>query len=424
MLSRHLRRVATTLGALRRPVRAGAALRRGEATRLRAAPRRRVATTVGIALLVAACGGSAATPTIPPVDTVATPTPAPSVTAAATAFMARQATFRGGIIPYSGSLITGGTQFRLDGRYEIAGDDWYGIRTVYDDSASPDPTSAASEKIHLGGKAWTRITGGPWIESLAEAARTDSVPRFLAALPPVADAGVEDHAGRQLHRLVLADGATVPPGVFGLDATGYTVEPISMSTWVADDGTPVDTEFHMTWTGGGVHGETKSEQTLDFDLSKLGTPVTVAAPAKPWSAIVSDRFGYTLSVPNGYVRTEAPGEDRLGAAGTTTLSVRPEPVAASVDLDAAVAAATTEIAKETGATAEAPGETGLGGVRARILPWHYGPASARAYRLDAIAVRDGTTWRVTYIVPAGTAAEDASQRRTFEQILATVTFTK
>lgn len=379
----------------------------------------RVAVAGALALGLAACGGGATpTPAPTPVPTVAatpTPTPTPAAADVAKEFLARLLAARSGVMAISGSVAVGTVEVPISGTITISGQDSHSIITLETPGASQ-----TQESIRVGTQQWNRSAGGPWVLNPAPNDRTKSLSAFLQTLTALEDRGAAPKGGRQLRRLVPPASVTISAEALGFNSPGVKDAKVSMEFWAADDGTPAAWSFDVAWSQASGATTVAARLVMDFDLTGLGKPATVAAPEDAWERFVSDRFAYSMAHPASWTVTQAEGQDSYVVDGTPYVTVSPSSLP-TYTLEQYVNELLALYKEQLGATPETNEEIALGGQPARFFTYHFtNDQGVKIYMAEAVTLRGDVGWEVFLTEQAGSEADDTP---VFAAMLATFAFT-
>jgi hypothetical protein len=382
------------------------------------------ALALGAALVVSllGCGGGATpTPVPTPVPTTAptaelTPEPTSTPAAVGDVFLARVLAARTGVLAISGTLTSGTVAVPISGTLKIAGSDSQSTMTL----EVPGDTQT-TESIHVGTAEWNRSSGGPWVANPEPADRSKSLSAFLRTLTTLEDRGSEMRDGRQLHRLVPPPSVSVSPDALGFTDPGVLDATVAVTFWSEDDGTPAAWSFALTWTQVDGAASVPASLALDLDLSGLGRPATVEAPADAWERFTSTSLGYSMAHPAGWTVSEGDGRDVYKVDGTPYVTVAPQGLPGHT-LDkfrSELIAANQQDLKAKPETDEA---IVLDGQPGRLLTYHFTNADGvDVYLVDAIAMNGDTGWEIYFTQRAGSEKEDTP---VFRAMLSTFAFTK
>src|SRR6478735_5521140 len=186
---------------------------------------RRLLPTLIVAIIVAACGGAAATPTPAPTPVAtATPAPTPSPSAAdvSAAFVkAITAPDYAAAAEIRGAISIAGTDGTLGGDALMIDDSSQSNTTITIAGTTESTESIEqSEKSPGGAKTWTRQNQGPWVER--EPKGEPSLFETIEALSGIEDVGIVMKDGKPLHHLQAKGGNEISPEALGFDIKGAT----------------------------------------------------------------------------------------------------------------------------------------------------------------------------------------------------------
>ncbi len=384
----------------------------------------RAALTGALVLSLAACGGGAApTPAPTPVPTATTaptsaptPTPTPVAVNVAKEFLARLLAAQTGVLVISGSVAVGTEEVPIRGTIAISGQDSQSAITLETPGASQ-----VQESIRIGTQQWSRSAGGPWVLNPTPNDRTKSLSAFLQTLTVLEDRGAATKGGRQLRRLVPPASVTISPEALGFNSPGVQDAKITMEFWAEEDGTPAAWSFDVAWNQASGTTTVAARLVMDFDLTGLGTPATVTAPADAWERFVSARFGYSMAHPPGWTVDEVDGADSYLVKGTSYVMVSPSSMP-GYTLDRYAQELFALYEEQVGAKPETNEEIVLGGQSARFITYHFkNDQGVEVYMAEALAMRDDMGWDLYLTEQAGSEKDDTP---VFAAMLSTFTFTE
>ncbi|MEW5990592.1 MAG: hypothetical protein AB1736_04485 [Chloroflexota bacterium] len=348
---------------------------------------------LAVALLVAACGGSA--------SVAPSPTPTPEPTPSATPFDVVAAFLEvvqdedfSGRIELAGTMELGVTA-TISGEMSGSGAD---SRTLMEITFGG--TTTESETITANGRTYTRTAPGPWLEVQPEAsgADEDSLGEYLQTLSDLEDLGVVTKNGQQLHHL-SAGGDPVPPGAMGLDASTYTDPIVTMEFYVAADGTPAIFAVEGSWTQAINGQQIAVEFVMDLTFVDVGSVVRISAPSDVW-AMYESPLGYAAAHPAGFTVENREEYDAYIKDGEEWLNVVSWPEATGLNVDGFLAEILA-ITDESWGQPTATIETSLAGEPAYLARFEftYDDGSA-GVAYDVVAMHENVGWEVTlYTLP-------------------------
>jgi hypothetical protein len=136
------------------------------------------------------------------------------------------------------------------------------------------------DEIVVGGRRYTSRDASIWADRGAKAAGTD-LASMLAQASTSQDAGINTVEGIVGHEIMSPqDKVDVAPAM-GLDIWTFDRETTTLHIWADPNGKPIGFGASMDWRVmiGGTYEDVASNFDVMFDST---TPVTIAAPPKPW----------------------------------------------------------------------------------------------------------------------------------------------
>lgn len=377
----------------------------------------RLATLVAsVALIVAACGGTAspspsATPTPTPTQTVA-PTPTPIDVGAAFLAAVGDPGFSARVV-LDGSIEMG-VSVGLAGTLLFNGADGSTTMTV-----TFGTTEQQTDAIVLGGKAWGRQSPGPWLEQDVPSVDDSSMTTWLRDLGGLTDEGLETIDGRSLHHLTAGDGP-VPLEALGLDPATFIDPDVTVDFYAEPDGTPAIITMDGTWVQAIGGQQITVEFTVEMTFSDVGSAITIRAPEDVWTTYTSE-LGYSMAMPEGFTVEDREGtEVFVDANGIDWAYVYPWQDAAGLSAAGFRDELIDLYSIDWGDPIEPVADITLGGEPGYRIVWGFEAEDGSAnVAIDTIAMHD-IGWEVlfTSLVEERTQVEPI-----FETFLATFTYT-
>jgi hypothetical protein len=255
------------------------------------------------AIVVAACGGSAASiaPSTPP-SAAPTPTASPSPSAAVDLITSVKAQLNDPAYTASfdilGDMKAAAIEFEIGGTYRFKAGDW-SSKIILTFSGG----TQVEEYVNADGQKYKRTGEGVWFNNDSPNDGLD-FGQFTAQL---VDEGVETRRGQELHRLTIGD-AELDPAFFGITPEEGTDVKGSMEFFASDEGVleimAMELSAQILSNGQSVPVD------MAMDLVRDATPAafTIAAPAVSWTSYTSEGLGFTMAYPSAWT-LEAPLED-------------------------------------------------------------------------------------------------------------------
>lgn len=297
--------------------------------RVSRSPRPVLAGLAVIALMVAACGGSAASvapsvaPTVAPTTApTPTPTPEPSVDVVSAVTEQLQDPAFAAHFDVEGAMQVGTVDVVMDGTYDVDGEEWTSVLV------SKGPITTTTESRLVDGVAYSRTDDKEWL--IDEASSGLDFGTFGLGLE---EAGMETRDGVELHRLVLADPSALDTAFLGLDPNlASDVEfDLELFTTAGGDLAVMAMTISALLISGGV--ELPIAMDMDF-VRDPDAPVEIAdAPDEPWAPYHSDEYGFTIATPEGWTADGLEDDIEWFQAETASLSVRPFEIDAGTTLE-------------------------------------------------------------------------------------------
>ena len=379
------------------------------------------------ALALGACSGTTASvapsavpsaaPTAAPTAVVTptpAPTPSPTPTDVSAAFLKiiTDPAFSGKAT-LTGTMTIGDIKGDLSGIYAGDADSSESTLTI-----KAGTFAQTQDKVGTGGKNWTRVTPGPWLEDLPKGTPSKSFAETLRGVGAVVDLGVETHVGKQLHHLKPKAAGALTADQVGFDVGDATDAAFGMEFYATDDGTPASMILTGSWTQGTGTSAAKTTVEAEYVFTATGTPHTVAPPTDVWVRYTSKAHGYTMAHPADWTVKAAAFIDTYSVDGVPYVYVALGPYKGTTA--SLVATLKKNYTKDLGVgpTSEAP--TRLGGQPAVRLTFDAkNDAGADVNLIDDITTRSGTGWEV-YLI----SQTDPQNVVIFDQFVSTFAFTK
>jgi hypothetical protein len=382
---------------------------------------RRLLPTLIVAIIVAACGGAAATPTPAPTPVAtATPAPTPSPSAAdvSAAFVkAITAPDYAAAAEIRGAISIAGTDGTLGGDALMI-DDSSQSNTIITIAGTTESTESIeqSEKSPGGAKTWTRQNQGPWVER--EPKGEPSLFETIEALSGIEDVGIVMKDGKPLHHLQAKGGNEISPEALGFDIKGATDPSFTLDLYATEDGTPAIIAVNGSWTQDSGGTQVPVGVDVEYVLSEPSASASIVPPLDPWTLFTSKPFKYEMAHPAEWTVEATKTQDSYLLDGQPYVFVAPEPRAATMTT-AQFATALKKTYKPQFGAPTSETDTRLGGQAAKRLIFEFKNETGQAVTLvDDVTVRDGTGWEVFVATTGG--REDIP---IFDQFVSTFAFT-
>ncbi|HEY5486926.1 MAG TPA: hypothetical protein VIK06_04695 [Candidatus Limnocylindrales bacterium] len=169
------------------------------------------------------------------------------------------------------ALVIGSTSGAITGTFMVKGADSavsiaWGILGI----------TTSSDNIVVGDSAYSRTNGGQWSKAPASG---KTLQGFVGSGIVLTDEGVESKFGKQLHRLSVADIASVDLAAFGITAGPgqENLKVSSVSFWAEDDGTPAGLSIQASLDQQIIGTPSHETVTVDINIDRL-SGVTITAP--------------------------------------------------------------------------------------------------------------------------------------------------
>jgi hypothetical protein len=362
-----------------------------------ASPIRRLGLLTAVALFVAACGGSVATPT--PVPTpVPTPTPSPTpVDVGAIVLKTVQASDFSAAFTLEGTGTFGDQAITWTGTLDMAGGDSHSST-----KNAMGTTSWTSESIGVGGKSWDSSSDGPWIPSANTKCNNDMDALGLAKA--LTDQGTVTKGGKTVHRLTIKGG--VDASCVKSTSVLMTKMTMTLELYATDEGKLVGMSETAAWTQ--LSGGTSVSVKMSSEATATGKPAgTIKAPTAPWNLYENTDGHFRVAYPADWTEQLLQGRPSLSDPDqkyvvTFLVSALPAGYTLSEYSKANLASlkplASLKVNQNTTA--------GLGGEAAGFFQIHYSVGGRPLHGLDVFTVHDGSSYDVFWGCVAGTEQAD------------------
>jgi hypothetical protein len=169
------------------------------------------------------------------------------------------------------ALVVGSTSGSITGTFAVKGGD-----SAVSITSDVLGIKTASDNIVVGDSAYSRTNGGQWAKAPASG---KTLQGFVGSGIVLTNQGVESKFGKQLHRLAVADVASVDLAAFGITAgPGQENLAVSgLSFWAEDDGTPAGLSIAASLDQKIFITPSHETVTLDISIDSL-SGVTITAP--------------------------------------------------------------------------------------------------------------------------------------------------
>lgn len=395
--------------------------------------------------LLASCASSPATPDAPDRDqpstaaTRPTPSPTPQVDVAAAFIDAIEEAGDNAILTMTGSMEAGPISAQVSGEARLTAE---GSATIFRIEAS-NGYAATEERITLGDDQYLCVNG-LWILQPRTAAPAAPAPEEMPAspggvLPALTAVSLEDPQllrvsgsetidGDEFVRLVAVDDTQLTPAAVGFHDPGMADAELDVVFLAREDGTPVGMLIDMSWTDGSEVDAMPVSLDLDIRFERLGGWLRLEAPSPAWEMYESADLRYAIAHPVGWAFERTPEtaeayaiDSFRGEYQQLSVSAMPD-VGASMPTSVIFAYAAEYLAEEFGAEVESWEDLDVDGHPARLIRSHYtDPYGTTVFYQDVIVVGEEDAWEIAWVSLPG--AEE-SERRTFENLLATFTATE
>jgi hypothetical protein len=387
---------------------------------------RRLSAPWIVVVMVAACGGSTASPTAAPTPSPSTavatatpaPTPSPSPADVSAAFVkAITAPDFNAAATISGTVTISGIEGTLSGDALKVGDADQSTTVIEiagnkqtTDSIEVGPSSPG------GAGAWKRQGSGPWVAQ--KPSTKPSLFESIAALSGIEDVGVVTKDGKSLHHLKPSASGEITPEALGFDVEGAKDPTFTMDLYATDDGTPAIIAINGSWTQVSDGTESPIDIDVEYAFSEPSATQTIVAPPDPWTLYTSSTFTYEMAHPDAWTVESAKDKDSYLLDGQPYVYVAPQKVAKSLTLTQ-FADALKKVYKPQFGTPTSVTDTRLDNQPAKRLIFEFtNKAKQDVTLVDDVAVRDSMGWEVFVATTGGT--DDIP---IFDQFVSTFHFT-
>ncbi len=313
---------------------------------------------------------------------------------------------------------------RFSGRYTSTGTFRFGSqpvrvtghgRFIGHDSVDVSTASLRGQKVTViditaNGTDYEKVEDGPWVER--PVAHVDAI---LDRLTTAEDLRIETKAGLPLHHLRPPEGFEIIPSDLGLQDEGVSGLEASIDMFAKDDGTPVVIMISAAWTQ--PEGRVRGTQT--YQLSDIGSPVSVAAPTNVWKTFTSLRSGYRISYPSDWSSEKRAGTQLFSAPSGARVGISALSVPPGAGLNQVVRAEIAADLRRFGPL-EAHERIVIGGERAHLLTFHSKIYGMQTFVLVAVALHGSQRFGAFWVSRSGSESAD---RAMFHKFLSTVEFT-
>ncbi|HLX35574.1 MAG TPA: hypothetical protein VKR30_10090 [Candidatus Limnocylindrales bacterium] len=377
----------------------------------------------GVALLLAACQSSPATPAPTGVasgqpsaaaSAAPTETASPSPTDVSQAFTAQIVAATKGSMKLTGQLQLGEQIGDVSGSLTYVGGDSDQLTTI-----TLAGVTSSTHSIHVGGFGYTQIGDGPWFQDAVAPKVGQDMFSVLKGLSSLVDKGVEQHDGVAAHRIELAPGAALPAAAFGLTDPKIVNPTITLVFYADDTGKPLAMVVTATWSQTVAGQAVPVTMTLDFTFTQIGGTLTVAIPDHVWQTYTSKRFHYKLSYPDDWdLYLKDKHFDYFDSPSITYVAVerfKSSGIALNIWAQVAIAYDKSHY-HGTGISNVA---FKLAGVSGRLITAYLTVSGKKVVTYEVIAIKGGYLYDVVWESPKGNEATDLG---TFKEMLATFAY--
>jgi hypothetical protein len=196
----------------------------------------------------------------------------------------------------TGSMTISGVVFPITGVTEVSRGDSHNLLSI----ALPGGDQT-TETIKVAGTSY-EVDHGVWVKSSPTAASAGGTTgtsldlnTLTGTVGGLRDTGVETHAGRSLHHLVLPSGISLPVAVFGLTDPSISNPSLSLEFWAEDDGNPAAMTMAASWDQQASGKTVPVTMTIDYAIAS--TLVTISAPTELWAWRTSKTHKYQVAYP-------------------------------------------------------------------------------------------------------------------------------
>ncbi|HVM29416.1 MAG TPA: hypothetical protein VM305_01410 [Candidatus Limnocylindrales bacterium] len=232
------------------------------------------------------------------------PAPSPSPTPAGIDVVEeflRQITARQSVeATLSGDMLIGQAFLGIGGEFSATatGDSLTVLETVL-----PDGRTQLTETLAVGGRSYTAIDGGPFVEEEVDRDQA-SLAEFLRTLARLEDEGSETIDGQTLHRLVTPPDVTVDPAILGFTDPAFEDVSVAVEFYSQPDGTPELMIATAEWTHRVGDQTAPGSMTYAINFDRFGGSVEVSAPDVAWHRFESEH-GVSIGYPEDWAVTPA-----------------------------------------------------------------------------------------------------------------------
>jgi hypothetical protein len=318
---------------------------------------------------------------------------------------------------FTGTATIGLVQSTISGTATVNGPD--SLQALTTTVGGVETTTHATQTA---GKRYVDGAGLPWLEAPGTATAHNLGAELLrAAGATVTDAGVEDHAGAQLHRLVTAQAAQFAPIAIVPGAADAEEATATITFYATDTGAPAAATIAATWTQPQGKDTVDASLTVDVQISQLGIQLPITVPEHVWTVFKSSRWHYSLAYPDDY----AYSKDKVGDyfdgpvfggayAGRTS--------ALGFGLNAIAKGEASYLKKAFAAKSVKNDAFKVGGVQARLLTLtgYNKSLKSKVTLYEAVAVKGGNVYVIGWVAKPG---NEAAELATFKELVATFKFT-
>ena len=370
------------------------------------------------AVLVSACGSSAATPAAPatPAATpapVATPAPTPTpVDVGATVLQTIQASDYSASFTLKGSGTFGAQAITSTGTWDTSGGDSHAVTNI-----TMGAQSWTTDSIEVGGKSWDSSAGGPFIASANTSCNTmiDAL-RLAKALK---DEGTVTKGGKSVHHLTIDGG--VDASCSAPTSTSVTDMKIAVDIYAADDGSIVSITQATSWS------QTSAGSPFTASLTTEATPTgqpaaAITAPKDPWSLYEDSTYNFRVAVPAGWDEEMYDNRPSLRDPDHKyILEFIVSPVPAGMTLADYAKADRQGLNSLKALKVNTTQDADLGGEAGGLLEFHYTSGTTPIHSLDVYALHGGNSYDLFWGSAPGAEKADYTM---FSNIVNSFVFTK
>ena len=378
-----------------------------------------IALLMGALLAIGACQPNSTTPGPNPSEAAAAsvaPTEVPSATPADVTklFLAQIVGATKGQLTLTGSLELGSQIGDVGGSLTYVGGDSDQTTTI-----TIAGVVTTTHNIHVAGVGYTQNGTGPWFKDLKPPATGGDLVSVLKALASLVDKGVETHDGVQAHRIELGAGTTISAAAFGLTDPAMQSPTVALVFYAADDGKPIAIVVTITWTQAVNGTPIPVKMTMDLAYTQIGGSLSVSVPDHVYQRFTSTRYHYALAYPDDWdADTSNKGFDAFNAPADDFMTANRTKVS-GVKLNTFTTALISYEKSHFHWTFNSNVGITFGGVKARLLTFHYTSGGKKLVIYQVVALKGGYAYAVNWGSPAGHEADDLA---TFKQVLATFAF--